>query len=213
MRSASSGRKHGRDFITAYQSLVCLVPAPVERAEIVDHAQVCGGGKIGEAQARPSQPPPVVQQIIDIIEMLGRGPHRLAQNPRVGAFPVDQALAHPFVHQGLDRFAIELGVEPFGHPPDFRPERAIAVDHRHPVDRLVEIFDDRLRTDQGDALVGLDHHRRLARRVQVDELVPLLPRVLPHQLWPTPFSASTSRTFLEKGHNGNWKSCHMRREL
>jgi len=61
-------------------------------------------------------------------------------------------------------------------------ERGIAVDHRHAVDRLIEIFDDRLRADQRDALIGLDHHRRLARRIQVDELVPLLPRVLAHQL-------------------------------
>ena len=28
---------------------------------------------------------------------------------------------------------------------------------------------------------------------------------------PTPFSASTRRTLREKGHNGNWKSCHIAR--
>ena len=38
------------------------------------------------------------------------------------------------------------------------------------------------RADERDALVGLDHHRRLAGRVQVDELVALLPRILAHQL-------------------------------
>ncbi len=56
------------------------------------------------------------------------------------------------------------------------------MDHGHAVDRLVEIFDDRLRPDQGDALVRIDHHRSLARGVQVDELVAFLPGILAHQL-------------------------------
>jgi len=51
---------------------------------------------------------------------------------------------------------------------------------------LIEIFDDRLRADERDALVGLDHHRSFARGVQIDELVALLPRVLAHQLMPDP---------------------------
>ena len=29
--------------------------------------------------------------------------------------------------------------------------------------------------------------------------------------WPMPFSASTSRTLRENGHNGNWNSCHIAR--
>ena len=141
----------------------------------------------------------MVEQIIEIIEMLGRDPHRLAQDPCVGAFAADQALAHPLVHQRLDRLAIELDVEPFGHPPDFGAERGIAVDHRHPVDRLVEIFDDRLRPDQRDALVGLDHHRRFARRVQVDELVALFPRVLAHQLMADAFLGKDQPDLARKG--------------
>ena len=56
------------------------------------------------------------------------------------------------------------------------------MDHRHSVDGLIEIFDDRLRPDQGDALVGVDHDRRFAGGVEVDELVAALPRVLAHQL-------------------------------
>ena len=56
------------------------------------------------------------------------------------------------------------------------------MDHRHAVDCLVEIFDDRLRSDKRDALVGLDHRRSFARRVQIHELVALLPWVLAHQL-------------------------------
>ena len=100
---------------------------------------------------------------------------------RVSGLAADEALAHPLVHQRLDRLAVELDVEPFGHAANFGAELAVAVDHRHAVDRLIEIFDDGLRTDQGNALVGLDH-RRLAGRVQVDELVALLPGVLAHQL-------------------------------
>ena len=33
-----------------------LVPAPVECTEIVDHAEVRGGGEIGEAEARSGKP-------------------------------------------------------------------------------------------------------------------------------------------------------------
>ena len=58
------------------------------------------------------------------------------------------------------------------------------MDHRHPIHRLIEIFDDGLRPDQGHRLIRLDHHRGLARRVQVDELVALLPRVLADQFMP-----------------------------
>jgi hypothetical protein len=56
------------------------------------------------------------------------------------------------------------------------------VDHRHPVDRLVEIFDDWLRTNQGNALVRIDHDGRLTRRVQIDELIALFPWVFAYQL-------------------------------
>ena len=56
------------------------------------------------------------------------------------------------------------------------------MDHRHTVDRLIEIFDDRLRSYQGDALVGLDHDRSFPGRIEVDELVTLFPWVFAHQL-------------------------------
>jgi hypothetical protein len=56
------------------------------------------------------------------------------------------------------------------------------VDHRHAVDRLVEIFDDRLRSDQGCSLVRFDNNRRFAGGIEIDELVALLPRVLANEL-------------------------------
>src|SRR4051794_22131838 len=159
-----------------------LVAAPIESAEIIDDAQMRRGGEVREAETRASQPTAMVEQIIDIIEMLGRGAHRFAQDPRVRTFAIDQPLSHAFVHQWLDSLTIQLDIEPFGHPADFSAQRSIAVDHRHPVDGFVEIFDDGLRTDQGHALVWLNHDRGFARRVQVDELVPALPRILSDEL-------------------------------
>ena len=68
----AAGRKHGPRLHHRVPVLGLLVPAPVERAEIVDHAQVRGGGEVGEAQPRPGEPAAVVEQIIEIVEMLRR---------------------------------------------------------------------------------------------------------------------------------------------
>src|SRR4051794_714781 len=114
--------------------------------------------------------------------MFGSDAHRLPQHARVRTFATDQALPHPLVHQRLDRLAVELDVKPFGHSANLRAQRAIAVDHRHAIDRLIQIFDDMLRTDESHHLFGLDHERRLAGGVQVVKLVAFLPRVLAHQL-------------------------------
>ena len=39
------------------------MPAPVERPEIIDHAEVRGRGEIGEAEARAGHPPSVVDYL------------------------------------------------------------------------------------------------------------------------------------------------------
>ena len=52
-----------------------LVPAPVERAEIVNDAEMRGGGEISEAEARSGEPAAVVEEVIEIVEVLGRDPH------------------------------------------------------------------------------------------------------------------------------------------
>jgi len=55
------------------------------------------------------------------------------------------------------------------------------VDHRHAVDGLVEIFDDRLAPDQGHALVLFDQHRGFASGIEVDELIAPFPRIFAHK--------------------------------
>src|SRR5947209_8203947 len=129
-----------------------LMAAPVERTEIVDHAQMRRRGEVGEAETGSGEPAAVVEQIIEIVEMLGRGPHRLAEDARVGALAIDQSLSHPLVHQRLDRLPIKLDIEPFGHAPDLGAKRGIAVDHRHSIHGLIKIFDHWLRADKSDPL-------------------------------------------------------------
>src|SRR3954449_10832031 len=104
-----------------------------------------GGSEIGEAEAGTCEPPAMIEQVIEIIEMLRRGPHRLAQHSCVGALAIYQPLSHSLVYHWLVGLEIELDVESFGDAPDFGSKRCISVDHRHTVDCLVEIFDDRLR--------------------------------------------------------------------
>src|SRR6185312_9882761 len=108
---------------------------------------MCRGREIGEAEAWSRQPAAMVEQVIEIIEVLRSRAHGLAQNPRVWTLAIDEPLPHSLVHQRLDRLAVELDVEPFGHPADLCTKRRIAVDHRHAIDGLVEIFDDRLGAD------------------------------------------------------------------
>src|SRR3712207_7575985 len=55
--------------------------------------------------------------------------------PRSTLFPYTTL----FRSQRLDDLPVELDVEPFGHAPDLGSQRGIAVDHRHSVDRLVQI--------------------------------------------------------------------------
>ena len=73
------------------------------------------------------------------------------------------------------------------------------MDHRHPVDGLVQIFNDGLGADQGDALVRLDHHRRFARRIEVHELVTTLPRILAHQLMADALLGEDESDLARKG--------------
>ena len=69
----------------------------------------------------------------------------LAKHARVRTFAVDEAFAHPLVHHHrLDSLAIQFDVEPFGHAANLSAKLGIAMDHRHPIDGLIEIFDDRL---------------------------------------------------------------------
>ena len=140
------------------------------------------GGEVGEAQPRTGQPAAVVEQVIEIVEMLARDPHRFAQDARVGALAVDQALSHPLVHQRLDRLSVELDVEPFGHPPDFGADTALPwiIGMRSTVSSKYSAIG--CEPDQRDALVGLDHHRGFARGIEVHELVTPLPRAFAHQL-------------------------------
>ena len=72
----------------------------------------------------------MVEQVIEVIEVPVGDPHRIPEHARIGAFAADQAPAHPFVHQRLDRFTIELLVEPFDEPADLGPaqQRPEAVD-------------------------------------------------------------------------------------
>src|SRR5207237_2227906 len=97
------------------------------------------------------------------------------------------------------RLAIKFDVEPLGHPADLCAQGRISVDHRHAIDGFVEIFDDWLRPDQRHALVRLDHHRGFARRVQVDELVALLPWVFPHQFMAYAFLGKDQPDLPRKG--------------
>src|SRR5260221_10120341 len=78
----------------------------------------------------------------------------------------------------------------------------MAVDHGHAVDGLVEIFDDRLRADEGDRLVGLDHHRSFTSGVQVHELVSALPRIFAHQLMADAFLGEDEPDLARKGAEG-----------
>ena len=133
--------------MTAYQSLVCLWASPVEGSEIILITLRCAAA-VKSARSKPrslqASAAEVVQQIIKIIEMLARRPHGLAKDARVRALAIDEALAHSLVHHRLASLAVELDVEPFGHASNFGSKRCIAMDHRHSIDRLVEIFDDGL---------------------------------------------------------------------
>ena len=179
---AQQRAKAGARFHHRIPVLGLLVPAPVERAEIIDDRQMRRRGEVDQAQARPRQPAAMVEQIVHVIEMAVGDPHRLAQHAGIGRFAAHQPFAHPLVHQRLDHFAEQFFVEPFGQPADFGAGDRIAVDHRHLVDRLVEIFDDRLAPDQRDPRRAVDQHRGFAGGIEVDILVAPLPRIFAHQL-------------------------------
>ena len=157
------------------------MPAPIERAKIVDDRELRGGGEVGQAQPCPGDPAAMIEQIVKIVEVAVGDLHCFAQHAGVGGFLADQALAHAFVHQRLDHLAKQLVVEPLGEAADFGAGGGVAVQHGRLVDGLVEIFDDRLAADQRQAEVGFDQHRGLARRIEVDELVAPLPRIFAHQ--------------------------------
>ena len=131
--------------------------------------------------------------------MLGRDPHRFAQHARVGAFAVDQPLPHPLVHQRLDRLAVELDVEPFGHPPDLGAKRALPwiIGIRSTVSsKYSTIGCDPMRVTawSGSTITGVS-----PGRVQVDELVALLPRVFAHQLMADAFLGQDQPDLARKG--------------
>ena len=141
----------------------------------------------------------MVEQVIEIVEVPVGDLHRLAKHCRIGTFATDQPLAHPLVHQRLDHFAKQFLVEPLGQPADLGTHRRIAVEHRRLVDRLVEIFADRLASDQGQAKLGLDQHRGLARRIEVHELVASLPRIFAHQFMRHALLAEHQANLARKG--------------
>ncbi len=176
-----------------------LVAAPVEGAEIVDHREVRGGGEVGQAQPGAGDPAAVVEEIVDIIEVVVGDLHRLAQDAGVGRAVGDEALAHPLVHQRLDHFAEQFFVEPVRQPADLGAGDAVAVDHRHAVDRLVEIFADRLASDQHRACCLVDQHRGLAGGVQIDKFVAPLPRIFAHQLMRYAFLAKHQPDLAREG--------------
>src|SRR5437763_10212009 len=131
--------------------------------------------------------------------MLGCGSHRFAQDTRVGALAIDEALSHSLVHQRLDRLPIKLDIEPFGHAPDLGAKRGIAVDHRHSIHGLIKIFDHWLRADKIDPLVRLNHHRSFTGGVQVHELVAAFPRVLAHQFMADTLLGEDQADLARKG--------------
>jgi len=126
------------------------------------------------APTREDDPIHVVRTIGRLAQMLIEFRDEYERRPR------PDTLAQ--IDQRLNDLAVEFLVEPFDQAADLGAENGIAVDHRHSVDGLVEIFDDRLRANERDALVGLDHDRGLTSGIEVHELVAALPRILAHQL-------------------------------
>ena len=117
-----------------------------------------------------------------------------------GEFAADQPLAHPLVHQRLDHFADTAS----------RRTIATAAGSRRATTALPWIIGilstvsskystDRLAADQDDAGLAVDQHRRLAGRVQVDELVAPLPRIFAHQLMRDALLAEDQPDLAGKG--------------
>src|SRR5579875_1305402 len=83
-----------------------FMATPVKSAKIIDDAEMSSCGEIGEAQSRPGEPPSMIKQIVEVIEMFGRGSHGAAEDARVRWFAIYQSLAHSLVHQRLDVLAV-----------------------------------------------------------------------------------------------------------
>ena len=141
----------------------------------------------------------MVDQIVDIVEMVVRRLHRLAQRAAVGGLAVDDALLHPLEQQRARHLVKEILVEPRDQTADLGTLRGGAVDHRLALDRLLEIFGDRIAVDQHLPATLVDHHRGAAGGVEVDELVAPLPRRLAQQFIADPLFAQQKPDLAGKG--------------
>jgi len=117
----------------------------------------------------------MVDQIVDIVEMLVRPAHRLAQDFGVGRFTPDQPFVHPFVQHRRGDIAEKLLVKPGNQPADLRPVDCGAIDHRNLFNGFLDIFADRHAVDQTDFRPGMFHHRRPAGRIHRQKIIALIP--------------------------------------
>ena len=138
--------------------------------------------EVGEAHRCAGEPGAVVDQIVDIIEMLVRGLHRLAQRAGIGGLAVDDALLHPLEEQRPGNLEIEILVEPGDEAADLGAIGGGAVDHRCALDRFLKVFADRPAVAQGQPALRVVQHRHPARRVEVEKFVARFPRVFTPQL-------------------------------
>jgi hypothetical protein len=133
-----------------------------------------GGRDVGDRKVIAGEPAPALDEIADIVEMMGQVRVSGANRQRVRLPLTRQAFHHLFAEQVLGHLEVHLDVEPAGKAPHFGAiDRIDADQHLLAVD-LVEVLDNGRGVGEHGA-VRLDHHRHFAGRVEGEELRPPFP--------------------------------------